>query len=1461
MHTSIHLHDLTIDSFSNPHDDLPPKTRISVQIVTDGHIFLQTMPAETEPCANSWKVKVDCKLPHRPFYECLVIRHGRLQDFRLIGWVQIRRDNTLISGRPNSRAFTLLLLTSIHRYHPAFCLKLINVNHDGPSLQVRAAFSLIQSSTAEYCKVDGINRPEDQVTSLDDQAILRRLIPIFFPGSRSGAVPLTILETRLMHERILLLSPRNKNRKILLNMLGVISYKKWVHQLVEDLNQAIAAHRDAVREDPDDAGSLVAFGSALCARFEQLGNVEDINNSVLALQQSATSSAVTARSFALAGLGKSLLRRFEQLGDLNDLDRSVSAFGDSDNLTPNPHPDKPEILTGLGVALMRRFERLGDLGDLVKSISAGKDALRLAGAGHPDRPMFLQQLGTSLLLQFQHLDDLDSLNRSVSLLEEALRVTPHGHLNRWSMLVNLGHALHIRFERMGDLADLHRSILVGGQGVCIVPKGHVDKPSALNNHGISLLTRFERLGNLEDLDGSIMMCENGIRLTPDGHPDRQLRLQNLGNSLSQRFQRLGHLDDLNQSISICDDAVHLTPDDHPDKPARLQNLGHSLCLRFERLGDIADLQRSVMVQEVSIRLTPERHPDKPDRLSALYRSVSLRFERLGDLADGNHCIILAENALELTPDGHPAKPSRFGLLGNALKRRFERIGNLSDLNRSVVQHYKALRLMPEDHSAKPSYLMSLGQALSQRFEQLGDLDDLKQAILLYENAVQLTPDGDIHKPAWLNNLGIALRDRFGRLGDPDDLKKSAQIAENAVRLIPDGQVERPALLNNLSLALFACFQRDRNIDDLNRSISIEEESLSLTPDNHPERQTRLNNLAMYLLYRFQQLGDVRDLERSSQLGENAIHQTPAGHPDRPAWLANHSVSLQSRQGGNAENLQEVLDRLSSAAHSTTGPPHIRFYAAARWARLAQIQAHPSVLDAYRVSLDLLPMLAWLGLSIKDRHYHIVRAGKLARNAATAAIAAGLLGVAVEWLEQGRSIIWGQLLSLRTPVDDLRKSHPVLAEKLIFLSAQLEGAGIRGGETNTTNPSTQALNAQRSHDQALERNTLLEDIRRLEGFDRFLLPKAMSELSKAAQGGPVVILNLSDDRCDALVLSPGAPDVVHIFLPDFTPEHAENLSQSLRGLVHHCGRNERLMGKREGNSDPEEEFALILSELWTRLVKPVLNALNITTPSTHSLQRIWWCPTGPLTFLPIHAAGIYGANEIFGSKLSDFVISSYTPSLAALIQGFRPRSQSQKPFQVLAVAQPFAQGQTYIPGTQAEITSIQRHATGKVPVLRLDANMATVDDVQAGMRDSSWVHFACHGVQNASDPTESALLLAGNSRMTLSSIIKLSLPEADFAFLSACQTATGNEVLQEEAVHLAGGILAAGYSGVIATMWTIMDSDAPQVASDVYEHLFQDSFPDSGRAAEALHFSVRRLRERSGNRKSFSHWVPFIHVGV
>jgi CHAT domain-containing protein len=128
-------------------------------------------------------------------------------------------------------------------------------------------------------------------------------------------------------------------------------------------------------------------------------------------------------------------------------------------------------------------------------------------------------------------------------------------------------------------------------------------------------------------------------------------------------------------------------------------------------------------------------------------------------------------------------------------------------------------------------------------------------------------------------------------------------------------------------------------------------------------------------------------------------------------------------------------------------------------------------------------------------------------------------------------------------------------------------------------------------------------------------------------------------------------------------------------------------------------------------------------------------------------------------------------------------------------------------------------------------------------------------------TESALLLARSSRLTLSNIIEQSLLNADLVFLSACQTATGSRKLQDESVHLAASMLLAGYQGVIGTMWSIMDNDAPGVANDAYDHLLAATPPDPTRAAEALHLAVRKLREQSGGKKSFLHWVPFIHFGV
>ncbi|CAG8633266.1 16354_t:CDS:2, partial [Acaulospora colombiana] len=256
----------------------------------------------------------------------------------------------------------------------------------------------------------------------------------------------------------------------------------------------------------------------------------------------------------------------------------------------------------------------------------------------------------------------------------------------------------------------------------------------------------------------------------------------------------------------------------------------------------------------------------------------------------------------------------------------------------------------------------------------------------------------------------------------------------------------------------------------------------------------------------------------------------------------------------------------------------------------------------------------------------------------------------------------------------------------------------------------------------------------------------------------------------------------------------------------------------------------------------------------TLPRIWWCATGSLAFLPIHAAGVYDSSSA-DNQLSNYVISSYTPTVSALLESTNLRVAST--FKLLSVIQPSAPGASKIPNTKEELGCIRRRLDDR-PHVVLEGAEGTKARVQKGMEDCNWLHLACHGVQKPEEPTKSALILE-DGHLTLEEIIRLNLPNAEFAFLSACQTTTGDENLSEEAVHIAGGMLLAGYRGVVATMWSIQDDLAPKVADEFYAHIMQDDQrPDSRKAAEALHLSVQKLRKKRN--VPFTAWTPFIMQG-
>ncbi|KAF8133237.1 TPR-like protein [Boletus edulis] len=1172
----------------------------------------------------------------------------------------------------------------------------------------------------------------------------------------------------------------------------------------------------------------------LLKRFKRYGDLTDIERAIRLLQRLVKSVSVLGDGYCarLGNLGVALLWRFEHVGELSDLEDAISTLRDANDLTPDGHPDKPSRLNDLGLSFITRFECLRELGDLEHAISTLRNVTDLTPDGHPDKPSRLNNLGSSFITRFERVGELSDLEHAISTLKDAADLTPHGHPHKPCMLRNLGNSFIVRFERLGELSDLEHAISTLRDATDLTPHGHPHKPSMLNNLGNSFITHFERrLGKLSDLEHAISTLREAVDLTPDGHPDKPSRLSNLGISFRARFKHLGELSDLEDAISTHREAVGLTPHGHPHQPDMLNNLGNSFMICFKRFGELSDLEHAISTLRDATDLTPHGHPHKPGMLNNLGISFRARFERLGELRDLEDAISIHRKAVDLTPHGHPDKQSRLNNLGISFRARFDRLGELSDLEDAISTHREAVALTPDGHPDKPSRLNSLGNSFITRFERLGELSDLEHAISTLRDATDLTPDGHPDKPSYLNNLGHSFITRFVRLGELNDLDHSILSLREAVDLTPHGHHHKPGMLNNLGNSFIIRFERLGELSDLEHDILTLRDATDLTPHGHPHKPSMLNSLGLSIITRFKRVGELSDLEHAILTLKEAVDLTPHGHPDKLGHMNSLGNSFITRFERLREpsDLKDAISLYSHAASVPIGPISVRFRVSLNWILCARRMHHPSLLRAHSVAINLFPQLAWIGLSLTHRYAELKQGANVVCEAAAGALDSGFPELAVEWLEQGRSVVWGELLQLRGPYEQLPSAHPDHARRLQELSAALEDAGatrekslstVLGLTDDAMQRATQTLEqeANRHRTLAIERDKLLQEIRRLPGFERFLFSKGFAQLRVSAHSGPVVILNAAETRCDALILLADVDHVIHVPLPDFNLQRSVGLQNMLRTLLGHRDARATPFDDRKGRVVTPwgtGSWETLLSTLFNGVIKPVLDALAFSTVG--DLSRIFWCPTGPFVFLPIHAAGLYGTQYSSpGHKVSDFVVSSYIPTLSILEKSNFHVAHNDN-LCLLLVGQPLSDGQDPLQGVAPELRHIRTvvgNPTSACTTL-LESSVGMVEEVLGLMKDADWVHFACHGIQDAANPTDSGLCLADKRRLKISDIIGLSRSRGGLAFLSACQTAMGDEGLTDEAIHIAAGMLFAGYGGVIGTMWSISDRFAPIAAGEVY----------------------------------------------
>ncbi|KEP46588.1 aromatic di-alanine and TPR containing protein [Rhizoctonia solani 123E] len=619
---------------------------------------------------------------------------------------------------------------------------------------------------------------------------------------------------------------------------------------------------------------------------------------------------------------------------------------------------------------------------------------------------------------------------------------------------------------------------------------------------------------------------------------------------------------------------------------------------------------------------------------------------------------------------------------------------------------------------------------------------------------------------------------------------------------------------------------------------------------------RHDSLGVSYTDRYHCLGELADLEKATRYYTHALALTSEDHPDYPTRSFHYALSLldQYNHTGHLACLADSLRSFQNASQHLTGAPRLMFQHALRWASLASKQSFLIPIKAYQTAIDLLPQFIWLGASTNQRYQDLLLTDNLAVKACLAAIQSSNHHLALEWLEHARCVVWNQSLMLRSPLNQLYSSHPALATQLESVSDQLHTSSFDTQLTYTTSdPMTPEQVGQQRRRLAAEYQSLLTQIRQLPGFEAFLQPLKASKLISAVRNGPVVILNCHTDRCDALVIMPGHDQVAHLSLPNFTEQKARSARSELDASLGEKGLRQRGF-KLLYHTNSEDSFERVLGTLWSDIVQPVLSHLGFLDNTPKScLPHITWCPTGLLTFLPLHAAGDYSQPQ---SKVFNYAISSYIPTLTALLTS--APSQFNRSCRVLAIGQATTAGQNPLPGTTEELAHVKARTHDKAQYSQLIDSQATTTAVLDAMEHHDWVHLACHANQDVRDPIKSGFHLHDGT-LDLSAINRRSFKNKGLAFLSACQTATGDENLPDEAIHLASGMLMAGYPSVIATMWSVDDRDAPFVADRVYAQLMKDGALGNGEAGRALQYAVEGLREQVGE-KEFGRWVPYIHIG-
>ncbi|EFQ96674.1 hypothetical protein MGYG_08597 [Nannizzia gypsea CBS 118893] len=1030
------------------------------------------------------------------------------------------------------------------------------------------------------------------------------------------------------------------------------------------------------------------------------------------------------------------------------------------------------------------------------------------------------RLGNRYLLSTGTEPDLDE---SIARMREAIDPLSPDNQTQARYKSILGKLLIEKFYLTGEAFPLNDSISLGREVINITPLGHPNRAEYLNTLAITLNLRFSKSNATADLEGAIQLGRETITITSPGATNREKYLNDLGTWLHDRYVRTGVVSDLEEAIRLEREAVTTTPNEL-DTAKYLNILGNLLIAKYDRAGDGADLEEALAIGQKVVKLTPKGHPNWPERLSNLASTLRHKYLRTKTLPNLERAFRMGKLAVAIMPEGYQEQATCLSVLGNVLYDKYLRTGAISDLEEAIRIGQKALDLTTKHHRDRESYLSNLAIMFDVKYLRIGMISDLDVAIQLGREAVDTSPETHICYPGRLNNLGNRYREKYLRLALMSELEEAIRLIQMAVDLTEDCP-DYAMYLSNLSATFGDKYLRTREDCDIENAIQFGRKALDISPASSIDCARRLNNLGILFGYRYEKRGAISDLEEAIRLGRDAINKMPEELPERAGVLNDLGMRLGRKyiKTEDRVHLQDALSCHQLALRQLTASIMTRITAGREILHhCALILDWDGAYEAAEVALRLIPTLTTRSLTNADKQYILSQVVGLASDAAAASLNAGngpfvTLGL----LEQGRDVLASSLEEIRIDVLELQQRYPELAQRFLQLQNELDLPDPGSFPFQADSGETLMQKASRRYEAGKEFDSLICEIREQPGFKEFLLPPTDTEILATAKHGPIVVINVSQYRCDAILI-----------------EHHQIRSLGLPHL-----RSKDVIKRAEAANLATFEH---LVWLWDNVMDPILNALGFTEPpSDANWPRVWWIPTGTLSKFPVHAAGRH--IEGSSSTVLDRVMSSYSLSVKGMISGRRRQLDILAPFQALLVAMDHTPGSSRLPFAMKEVEAL-RGILAEMAINTIEPGR-TKESITSYLQQCKIFHFAGHGYTDRINPSRSYLLLDDGKEnpLTVASLLEMNLREHSpfLAYLSACGTGRiKNEKFTDQGIHLISAFQLAGFRHVIGTLWEVNDAVCVDIARIVYEALRDGVRAITDKTVcQGLHNASRVLRDR------------------